>query len=146
MIQRQWIREKEREQKIIVNSWCTRDLNWCNRMRSRDKETMNHIRRARERLHRMRMHIQYLFMEINYPSFVLVYANDNNDQTKNKRSRDQWNLKLSFRICFHERQAFFFLNICCFCCCCFWLCCVFMFACVRHHNRYTDHRMQANQL
>lgn len=59
------------------------------KQRQRDKETMNHIQRARERPHRMRMHIQYLFMEINYPSFVLVYANDNNDQTKNKRSRDQ---------------------------------------------------------
>lgn len=64
-----------------------------------------------ERVHRMRVHILYLFMEINYPSFVLVYANDNNEQTKNKRSRDQWNLKLSAQFGFHEYARVFCLFV-----------------------------------
>lgn len=49
------------------------------------------------RVQRMQMCIQYLFMKINYPPFMLVYANDNNAKRKQTLERS---MKFKTRLLF----------------------------------------------
>lgn len=56
------------------------------------------------RVQRMQMCIQYLFMKINYPPFMLVYANDNNAKRKQTLERS---MKFKTRLLFFDSQQIF---------------------------------------
>lgn len=56
------------------------------------------------RVQRMQMYIQYLFMKINYPPFMLVYANDNNAKRKQTLERS---MKFKTRLLFFDSQQIF---------------------------------------
>lgn len=55
------------------------------------------------RVQRMQMYIQYLFMKINYPPFMLVYANDNNAKRKQTLERS---MKFKTRLLFLIHNKF----------------------------------------